>query len=112
MPNEVNLNKMTNQTSTNVPSARHSEDELKKIKKACADFESIFTYQLMKTMRQTIPKGQNTTGNYGKDTYTAMIDQKIAEDLAAKGKGLGLQKVLYEQFTKNYTKDIPKEVIK
>jgi Rod binding domain-containing protein len=33
----------------------------------------------------------------GKDTYTMMMDHKLSEDLARKGGGIGLQKVLYEQ---------------
>ena len=39
--------------------AAGSEDALKKekkLKKACADFESIFTYYMFKTMRQSIPQ--------------------------------------------------------
>jgi peptidoglycan hydrolase FlgJ len=109
MANEVNLN---NTVKQGVTTARYNEKELNKIRKACADFESVITYQLMKTMRQTVPKGLTTSSNYGKDTYTMLMDQKIAEDLAAKGKGLGLQKVLFTQMTKSYTKDVSKEVIK
>lgn len=35
-----------------------------------------------------------------------MLDQKIADDLASKGQGLGLQKMLYDQITRqNFKKD-------
>jgi flagellar protein FlgJ len=76
----------------------------KKLKKACSDFEAILFYQLLKTMRQTIPKSGLLSGSYGKDTYEMMFDQKIADDLAKKGQGLGLQKILYNQLAKQLLK--------
>jgi peptidoglycan hydrolase FlgJ len=75
-----------------------------KLKKACADFEAMLVYQLLKTMRQTIPKSGFLSGSYGKDTYEMMMDQKIADDVAKKGQGLGLQKMLYNQLAKQPTK--------
>jgi flagellar protein FlgJ len=75
-----------------------------KLKKACADFESMLVYQLLKTMRQTIPKSGLLSGSQGKDTYEMMFDQKVADELAKKGQGLGLQKMLYNQISKPYLK--------
>ena len=77
----------------------------KKLKKACADFEAILVYQLLKTMRQTIPKSGFLSGSHGKDTYEMMLDQKIADDLAKKGQGLGLQKMLYNQIANQNIKN-------
>jgi peptidoglycan hydrolase FlgJ len=78
----------------------------KKLKKACADFESMLVFQLLKTMRQTIPKNGLLKPSQGKETYEMMFDQKIADDLANKGQGLGLQKMLYNQITRqNFKKD-------
>jgi peptidoglycan hydrolase FlgJ len=88
------------QNAEKASSARYSEAELQKIKKACADFESLFTYELLKTMRKTVPENKTGMGNYGKDTYTMIIDQKLAENISATDHGLGLKKVLYEQITK------------
>ena len=79
--------------------ARHSPEELKKIKKTCADFEAIFTYELIKSMRRSIPE-QKTGMNFGKESYTMIIDQKLAENISNNGNGLGLQKMLFDQFTK------------
>lgn len=76
----------------------------KKLKKVCADFESMLTYQLLKTMRQTIPKGGFIGPSHGKETYEMLMDQKIANDLAQKGQGLGLQKMLYNQMTQQIRK--------
>jgi len=106
------LNKTLNQSSANIIPTKEREEELKKIKKACQDFEAIFTYYLLKNMRQTIPKSQNAAISSGKETYNMIMDQKIAEDFSRRGNGLGLQKMLYEQMTKNYTKEITQEGIK
>ena len=78
----------------------------KKLKKACADFESMLVFQLLKTMRQTVPKNGLLKPSQGKETYEMIMDQKIADDLANKGQGLGLQKMLYNQIIKqNFKKD-------
>ena len=79
-------------------------EQEKKLKKACADFESILVYQLLKTMRQTIPKNGFLGHSHGKDTYEMMLDQKIAEEMTKKGQGLGLQKTLYNQIVKQQIK--------
>jgi peptidoglycan hydrolase FlgJ len=111
-PIDLNIKSISRESDiTNIDPKKNKED-LQKIKKACKDFESIFTYQLLKTMRQTIPKS-STVGNItGKETYNMLMDQKVAEDLASKGNGLGLQKMLFEQLTKNYPKDIVEGKIK
>jgi flagellar protein FlgJ len=75
-----------------------------KLKKVCRDFESILVYQLLKTMRQSIPKGGILGGSYGKDTYEMLFDKKIADDLAQNEHGLGMQKVLYNQLASKLIK--------
>lgn len=106
----VNITAVPPPTSEKVTPVRHSAEELKKIKKVCADFESLFTYELLKTMRKTIPETKIGTSNYGKDTYTLMMDQKLAETISSDGRGLGLQKVLYDQLTNTRIKELPVEV--
>lgn len=101
--NSIDLDvKALSSPAKNVQADKKAREDIQKIKKVCRDFEAIFTYQLLKTMRQTIPK--NTfLGNFtGKDTYNMLMDQKVAEDLANKGDGLGLQKMLFTQLTRNY----------
>ncbi|MBW2636549.1 MAG: rod-binding protein [Deltaproteobacteria bacterium] len=71
---------------------RVGKDELKK---ACADFEAIFINYMLKTMRSAIP--QSGTNFPGKDIYSTMVDRKVAEDLAKKGGGIGLQEMLLRQ---------------
>jgi peptidoglycan hydrolase FlgJ len=74
-------------------------EEENKLRKGCADFEAIFTFYMFKTMRQTIPQSGFLKQSPGKDTYTMMLDQKVAEELANKGGGSGLQQILFEQLS-------------
>jgi flagellar protein FlgJ len=79
----------------NRPEEQQQGTSEEKLKKACADFESIFINYMLKTMRSAIP--QSKTNFPGKDIYAAMIDRKVAEDLAKRGGGIGLQEMLLRQ---------------
>ncbi len=79
-------------------SAEQRSVEDMKLRKACADFESLFLYSLLKSMRRTVPQGSVTTGLSGKNATEMLMDQKLAEELAGKGGGVGIQKMLYEEF--------------
>ena len=80
--------------------SERSAEEEKKLKKACADFEPIFISLMFRTMRQTVPTSGYFKAMPGKDVYTMMMDQKLAEELAHRGGGLGIQKMLYNQLNK------------
>jgi flagellar protein FlgJ len=77
---------------------RPGKDE--RLRKACADFESLFIYYMFKTMHKTVPESGLLNKISGKDTYEMMMDQKVSEDLSKKG-GLGLQKMLFNQINKS-----------
>ena len=79
----------------NRPEGQQRGTSEEKLKKACADFESIFINYMLKTMRRTIP--QSGAKFPGKDIYSSMIDRKVAEDLAKRGQGIGLQEMLLRQ---------------
>ncbi len=68
------------------------------LKKVCADFESIFIYNMLQKMRSAVPKSGLLQEMQGKETYNSMIDQKVAEDLSKNG-GFGLQQMLFDQIT-------------
>ncbi|MEN6464439.1 MAG: rod-binding protein [Syntrophaceae bacterium] len=78
----------------------NSREEDKKLRKACAAFESFMVYYMLKTMRKSVPQSGLFGNMAGKDTFNMMLDQKIAEKAAErKGGSLGLQKVLYDQLS-------------
>ncbi len=51
---------------------------LAKLKKACADFESMLAHTLIKTMRESIPKHDSGPLSTGLDTFTSMAYQQLA----------------------------------
>jgi Rod binding domain-containing protein len=66
-----------------------------KIKKACEDFESIFISQMLKVMRQTIPKSGLLDGGSEPDKYLSLFDEEVSRSMAKRG-GIGLGKILYQ----------------
>jgi len=81
--------------------ARKIKLEEQKLKKACADIQSLFVYNLFQNMRKTIPNGDASMHSFGKETYNMRFDQKIAEELShTGGGGMMLQKILYNQLKK------------
>lgn len=73
---------------------------------ACQEFEAIFVFQLFKAMRKTAPE-IGAIKIPGRSTFDMMMDQKLSQDLAKKGGGIGLGRLLYEklsQESKNSTK--------
>ena len=76
----------------------------RKLRKACADFEALFISYIFQTMRKTIPESSYMTKMPGKDTYTMMMDHKLSQELAHRGGGIGIQRILYEQMTRTPSK--------
>jgi Rod binding domain-containing protein len=69
---------------------KNLETEKKRLFRAAKDMESLFLYQLLKSMRKTIPKsslGENSPMNdgHGKDIYTQMFDQELASLMSGRG---------------------------
>ncbi len=71
-----------NRSAKGVARLSGAEDDklarLTKLKKACADFESIMASTLIKAMRESIPKHDSGPLTSGLDTYTSMADQQLA----------------------------------
>ncbi|MCF6149380.1 MAG: hypothetical protein E3K37_12065 [Candidatus Kuenenia sp.] len=79
------------------------------IKKVSQDFEAILLNFVVKAMWKTIPKAGLFDGGGGSmQGYTEIMQNALAEDLAAKG-GFGVAPVIYNQLKpKNYA---PAEVL-
>ena len=70
------------------------------LKKVCSDFESLFVAQMMKDMRNAIPKEDLFHGGKAEEIYTSMLDEKYAIEISKNG-SLGLGNHLYETLSKN-----------
>ena len=73
----------------------------KKLKRATQDFEALFIDNIFKSMRKTIPEGGLIKKTPGDDMYKEMFDTEVALHLA-KGKGIGLSGMLYNQLKNSF----------
>jgi flagellar protein FlgJ len=71
------------------------------IRKTAAQFESLFTTMMLKSMRAATPK-DDLFGSDQQDFYQDMFDQQLATQLS-KGKGLGLADMLVQQLMRGAT---------
>ncbi len=76
----------------------------KALQSACKQFESVFANMLLKNMRNTITDGGLTEKSHAREMFEGMLDEKIAEEVA-KGEGMGLAKMMYEQLSKNFNSE-------
>ena len=84
--------------------ARSPEEEKVRLKKATKEFEAFFMYQLLKTMRETIPEnplteGSPMAGGQGKEIYQQMFDMELGKTVATGGHG-SISELLYNSMEK------------
>lgn len=79
-----------------------SREQLNKIAK---DFESILVFQMLKSMRSTVPKSE-LLGGYRSEMFESMFDQELANEIS-KGEGIGLSDMLYKQLVAMEERRIP-----
>jgi Rod binding domain-containing protein len=67
-----------------------------KLQNTARQLEGVFVLQMLKAMRATVPKGGVTEASNGEETFTSMLDQKIADKIPAQWKH-GLTDALTKQ---------------
>jgi peptidoglycan hydrolase FlgJ len=67
-----------------------------KLKKACTEFEAVFTNQLLQFMRRTVPSSSPGILGSGKDVYQSLFDQELSKNMAKRG-GLKIGEMVYKQ---------------
>jgi flagellar protein FlgJ len=78
-------------------SANNKKDaSQEKLKKACADFESIFLTYMLKTMRASASEIDPVGKSHESKILYAMYDEKLSEEIADSG-GIGLANILLEK---------------
>ena len=68
----------------------------KKLKEACKQFESVFTYEMLKTMRNSVEKCDLFSGGQAEEIYQSMLDQELSKNMAGRGKN-SIANQLYQQ---------------
>ncbi len=86
-------------------SAIRSDNDATTLRQVAAQFESLFTTMMLKSMRQASLAEGIFDSNHSK-TYRDMADQQLAMDLSKRG-GLGLQDVIIRQLGGEVRSDIP-----
>ena len=66
---------------------------------AARQLASLFIYQLLREMRKTIPKSGLFDGGRAQEIYEQMIDERLAEEIAATDQ-LGLAKMIHTELFK------------
>ncbi len=81
------------------------EVSLSRLKRACAEFESIFINYMLKSMRTTVDDDLLLGNSNESKIIKSMFDENLALGIA-KGGGLGLGKILFESLKpQNCTSD-------
>ena len=87
------------QLTPQMPSLSKNQDD-KKLRQACADFEAIFTGMVFKTMQKSVPKEANSIhGGFAQDVFMDMFIDEIAK-ISAQKQSNGMANMLYEQLSR------------
>jgi flagellar protein FlgJ len=71
--------------------------ERERLQSAMRQLEAVFVQQLFKAMRETVPDESGSRGA-GEETFTALLDEKLAESVPGAWEGNGLEAALMRQF--------------
>jgi murein DD-endopeptidase MepM/ murein hydrolase activator NlpD len=72
------------------------------LRKACKEFESVLTNQLLKSMRSTIDKCELFHGGQEEEIYESFLDQELSKSLAGNG-AKSLAELLYLQLKERFS---------
>jgi Rod binding domain-containing protein len=77
------------------------DQQKRRLKEACEEFEAVLTTYLLKAMRQTVDKTSLNGQDTAQDLYEGMLDESLAKELSHQS-GLGLGEMLYRQLVSHY----------
>jgi flagellar protein FlgJ len=76
----------------------NSED--KELMDVCKEFESIFTYMMLKEMKKSIPDDGFIEKSQGTRVFEEMYLEELSKEMSSEDNGIGIAKMIYEQFKK------------
>ena len=91
------MNDISIKSGNSSPVKNPAEERDKKLKEACKQFESIFTYEMLKSMRNSIQKCDLFSGGQAEEVYQSMLDQELSKNMAGNGSN-SIADLLYQQF--------------
>lgn len=78
-----------------------TDDQAAQLRKVAEDFESVFLYQMLKQMRNSIHKEDMFHGGAGEDIFTEMLDEEFSKRMASRG-SVGIADMLFRQLSRQY----------
>lgn len=68
----------------------------KKLRESCQELESIMLFQMIRAMRDTVPKDGILGESFGGEVFESMLDEEYSRQMARRGT-TGLADLLYQQ---------------
>jgi murein DD-endopeptidase MepM/ murein hydrolase activator NlpD len=79
-----------------LPNQEKGDQRDKDLRKACKEFESVFTFHLLKAMRRTVEKCDLFHGGQAEEFYESFLDQELSKNVAGAGHN-SMASLLYRQ---------------
>ena len=83
-------------TTGTEPAGLHKHDSQAKLKKTCAEFESIFITYMLKSMSTTMDDDPLLGNDNESKIIKAMFNENLAQEIS-RGGGMGLGSMLFER---------------
>ncbi len=101
MPFEINPSLASRTLPDKQQTNNSQQRDLQKLRQNCREFEAIYTQQMYKAMRKTIPDGGLFEKDMANDLYREMLDMEMARQTAS-GKGVGIGEAMYQQLKSRF----------
>jgi flagellar protein FlgJ len=88
------MESVTNNVRLNTSPQKKLESSKEELKKACREFESLFTAYILKSMRSTVIRAEATEP--AREIYEAMFDEALAREISLSGT-FGIGDLMYKQ---------------
>jgi flagellar protein FlgJ len=112
------VNNVNNVDSKNIDTLKRmtkntefTEKQLEKLKKACADFESIFYNIMFQNARKSIGNEGIVKKSQAEEIFTDMMDSEISKQIAYRSEN-GIKDMLFSYLTKSMNIDKDSKNIK
>ena len=101
----IKVQDLPNRAAFDVKSAQDLRTQFSKnpqegLKAAAQQFEALFLQMVMKSMRDAVPQDGLLNSDQSR-FYTGMLDQQMAQNLSASGKGIGFARLIEQQLGGN-----------
>jgi flagellar protein FlgJ len=80
--------------------AKDANQRREALRQVAKEFEAVFMYQVVKAMRQTVPKGGLVEKGEGEEMFEGMLDEEWSKKLVSRGGPSSLSEVLYRQLSR------------